>query len=152
LIYHDAMTCKEAAMATREEIFPSKFLKCEDLKGKPRVVQIEDAPVETLKNNKGEEQSKIVLYFAGAKKALPLNMTNFDAVVDVTGCGDSRDWRGHRIELYPSKTQMGGKLVDCIRVRPPREQQPPQMRPKQPEPPPHSEVPPRDEMDDFISI
>jgi hypothetical protein len=146
------MNRKEPEMATRDELFPSKYLKCEDLKGKPRVVQIEDAPVEPLKNNKGEEQTKIVLYFAGAKKALPLNMTNFDAVVDVTGCGDSKDWRGHRIELYPSKTQMGGKLVDCIRVRPPRGQQPPQMRPKQPEPPPHSEVPPRDEMDDFIAI
>jgi hypothetical protein len=152
------MTCKEAAMATRDEIFPSKFLKCEDLKGKPRVVQIEDAPVETLKNSKGEEQSKIVLYFAGAKKALPLNMTNFDAVVDVTGCGDSKDWHGHWLELYPSKTQMGGKLVDCIRIRPPRRQQPPQMQPKRgesppdDEPPPHTEVPPRGEIDDFIPI
>ena len=144
-------------MPTREELFPSKFLKSEDLKGKPCAVQIERAPVETLKNNKGEEQSKIVLYFVGAKKALPLNMTNFDAVVDVTGCGDSKDWPGHWLELYPSKTQMGGKLVDCIRIRRPR-QQPPRMRPKLAElppddhPPPHTEVPMSGETDDFISI
>jgi len=142
----------------RDQVFPDKYLKSTHLKGKAATLTITAAPFETLKNNKGEEQRKIVLYFAGAKKALPLNMTNFDAVVDVTGCGDSKDWPGHRIELYPSKTQMGGKLVDCIRVRPPREQQPPQMQPKRlepspdDEPPPHTEVPLRDEMDDFIPI
>jgi hypothetical protein len=26
-------------------------------------------------------------------------------------------WPGTRIELYPTKTQMGGWVVDCIRIR-----------------------------------
>ena len=26
-------------------------------------------------------------------------------------------WPGTRIELYPTKTQMGGRVVDCIRIR-----------------------------------
>jgi hypothetical protein len=34
---------------TREEVFPSKYLKASDLKGKPRIVTIESAPYETLK-------------------------------------------------------------------------------------------------------
>ena len=111
-------------MPTREEMFPSKFLKCEDLKGKPRVVQIEAAPAETLKSNKGEEQSKIVLYFVGAKKALPLNLTNFDAVAEVAGDDDTESWPGVRIELYPSTTMLGGKTVDCIRIRKPQKELP----------------------------
>ena len=43
-------------------------------------------------------------------------MTNFDAVADICGA-DTDGWPGCQIELYPSKTQMGGKTVDCIRVR-----------------------------------
>jgi hypothetical protein len=104
----------------RDDLFPSKYLKCADLKGKPRVVEIEHAPIETLKNPKGEEQRKVVLYFKGAKKALPLNLTNFDAVAEITGSDETNDWPGTRIELYPATTMMGGKVTDCIRIRRPQ--------------------------------
>jgi len=113
----------------RDEVFPGKYLKASDLKGKPRTVEIDHAPYETLKNTKGEEQQKIVLYFVGAKKALPLNMTNFDAVADIWG-DDTEFWPGQKIELYPTTTQMGGKTVDCVRIRRPRELPSP-PRPKQ---------------------
>ncbi len=104
----------------RDDVFPGKYLKAADLKGKARVVEIDHAPLETLKNTKGEEQQKIVLYFIGLKKAMPLNMTNFDAVADI--CGDDTEfWPGQKIELYPTTTQMGGKTVDCVRIRRPRE-------------------------------
>jgi len=104
----------------RDDLFPSKYLKCADLKAKPRVVEIENAPVETLKNAKGEEQRKVVLYFKGAKKALPLNLTNFDAVMDIAGSDETNDWRGTKVELFPTTTMMGGKVTDCIRIRPPQ--------------------------------
>jgi len=104
----------------RYDLFPSKYLKCADLKGKPRVVEIEQAPIETLKNPKGEEQRKVVLYFKGAKKALPLNLTNFDAVMDIAGSDETNNWPGARLELYPATTMMGGKITDCIRIRPPQ--------------------------------
>ncbi|HEY9359192.1 MAG TPA: hypothetical protein VIQ50_02070 [Xanthobacteraceae bacterium] len=104
---------------TREEVFPSKYLKASDLKGKPRIVTIESAPYETLKGLDGKENQKIVVYFENVVKSLPLNATNFDAVCDATGCPDTEDWPGQQIELYPTKTTMGGKTVDCIRIRPP---------------------------------
>jgi hypothetical protein len=120
----------------RDDLFPSKYLKCADLKGKPRVVEIESAPIETLKNPKGEEQKKAVLYFKGAKKALPLNLTNFDAVMDIAGSDETSNWPGTRLELYPATTMMGGKITDCIRVRPP------QALPTSPPPPPKPAVDP----------
>jgi hypothetical protein len=67
----------------------------------------------------GKENQKIVVYFENVVKSLPLNATNFDAVCDATGCPDTEDWPGQQIELYPTKTTMGGKTVDCIRIRPP---------------------------------
>jgi hypothetical protein len=102
----------------KDDVFPSKYLKHSNLQGKPTTATIDRAVLETLKSPEGKTQDKVVLYFAGAKKSLPLNVTNFDAVADICGA-DTDDWPGCQIELYPSKTQMGGKTVDCIRVRPP---------------------------------
>src|SRR6516225_3714750 len=94
---------------TREEVFPSKYLKAADLKGKPRIVTIESARYETLKGLDGKETQKIVLYFENVPKSLPLNATNFDAVCNATGFPDTEDWPGQLIELYPTKTTMEEK-------------------------------------------
>jgi hypothetical protein len=104
-------------MAKRGDLFPSKYLKAADLKGKPHVVKIERAPVETFKNG-GDDDRKVVLYFSGKAKPLPLNMTNFDAVADIAG-DDTADWPGHSIEVFPTTTELRGKVVDCIRIRAP---------------------------------
>jgi hypothetical protein len=120
---------------TRDEVFPSKFLRADDLKGKPHIVAIERASYETLK-----ESQKIVLYFKNAGKSLPLNATNFDAVCDATGCPDTDDWPGQRIELYPTKTSMGGKVVDCIRIRPASASRPMAAAVLPPPPPPPDEM------------
>jgi hypothetical protein len=130
-------------MATRDDVFPSKFLKAADLKGKSITATIESAPLEMLKNPEGKEQLKTVLYFKGARKALPLNMTNWDSVAEIAG-EDSDSWPGHQIELYPDKTQIAGKTVDCVRVRPPAQRELPKQ--KSPEP----KAPLSDEMDDNI--
>ncbi len=133
---------------TREEVFPSKYLKAADLKGKPHTVTIESAPYETLKSLDGKEAQKIVLHFKNAEKTLPLNATNFDAVCDATGCPDTEDRPGQRIELYPTKTTMGRTAVDCIRIRPPSASRPAAVVPPPPPPPPPSE--PASEMNDEI--
>jgi hypothetical protein len=123
----------------RDEVFPSKYLKAADLKGKPRIVTIESARYETLKGLDGKETQKIVLYFENVSKSLPLNATNFDAVCDATGCPDTEDWPGQRIELYPTKTSMGGQLVDCIRIRRPSSR-PTAAAAPMPPPPPIGEI------------
>ncbi len=130
---------------TRDEIFPSKYLKAADLKGKAYVATIESAPYETLKSLDGKETQKIVLHFKNAEKSLPLNVTNFDAVCDATGCPDTEDWPGQRIELYPTKTTMGGQTKDCIRIR-----RPSALRPAAAAPPPPPPVEPASEMNDEI--
>jgi hypothetical protein len=77
-----------------------------------------------------------VLYFAKAKKALPLNMINWDSIADI--CGDDTDaWPGHSIEIYPTRTTLGGKAVDCVRIRRPSGALPLTL-PKAPAPPPQA--------------
>ena len=122
-------------MAKKDEVFPSKYLNSSNLNGKPIPVTIESAVQETLKARDGKEQTKTVLYFKGAKKGLPLNQTNWDAVADATGEDDTDRWPGHRIELYPTTTTMQGKTVDCIRIRPPAQRELPKANPPAPKPP-----------------
>jgi hypothetical protein len=106
-------------MPTKADVFPSKYLKAEDLKGHSVVLKIATSSLEKLKNGSGGEQRKVVLTFLKTEKQLPLNATNFDSVMDITGEDDSDNWVGHKIELYPTQTTMQGKSVDCIRIRAP---------------------------------
>jgi hypothetical protein len=131
----------------RDEIFKSKYLKHADLKGKPAVVTITSATLETLKNG-DKEQEKIVLCFKGTPKQLPLNMVNWDSVAEIAG-GDTDEWIGARIELYPTNTTMGGKVTPCIRVRPPSSELPLAAKPvTKAAPPPETEA--SDDLDDQI--
>jgi hypothetical protein len=107
-------------MAKRHEVFPSKYLQAADLGGKPINVVIEKAVQETLKSKNGEV-TKTVLYFKGATKSLPLNMTNWDSVAEITLEDDSKNFPGHQIQLYPTTTQFGAKVVECIRIRAPEQ-------------------------------
>ena len=111
----------------RADVFPSKYQSHSDLNGKPKTLTISAVSYEKLKSPDGKEQSKTVLTFEGMNKTLPLNVTNWDSVATICG-DDTDDWVGKEIELYPTKTQMGGKLVDCIRIRAPSRA----PRPKQP--------------------
>jgi hypothetical protein len=113
------MICiRKDSQMKKDDVFPSKYLKHTDLQGKPTTATVERAVLETLKSPEGKTQDKIVLYLAGTKKSLPLNVTNFDAVANICGA-DTDDWPGCQIVLYPTKTLMAGKTVDCIRVRSP---------------------------------
>ena len=82
------------------------------------------------------------LYFKNAKKALPLNATNYDSISAIVGDDDTESWPGHKIELFPDKTRMGGKPVDCVRIRAPAQRSLPK-----PSPP---ETPPEEGLDDDI--
>jgi hypothetical protein len=122
-------------MAKRKDVFPSKFLKADDLAGKPLVVEIERAPTETLGSGNDAEK-KTVLYSRNGPKPFPLNATNWDSVSAVAG-DDTDDWAGHRVELYPTTTELKGKVVDCIRIRAPQQ--------KERKPNAGPEVPPKDD-------
>ena len=107
----------------KSEAFPTRFLSAADLKGKAITVTIQSTTRETLKSPEGKESEKTVLHFVCAKKGLPLNLTNWDTVAEICG-EDSDDWPGGRLTLYPTKVQMGGKMVDAVRIRRPEDDLP----------------------------
>jgi hypothetical protein len=97
------------------EAFPSEFLKCQDLQG--REVTVTMAAVQDEMIGMDKEQ-KHVLSFVNCKKRFIVNKTNWGEIEALYG--DSDLWSGKQIVLYPTKTQFGNKLVDCIRVRAPK--------------------------------
>jgi hypothetical protein len=122
LLQQAATTVKDRTMATKNAVFPSRFLKAADLDGRPIVLTVQEASLEELKHQ-GRSETKIVLSFKQTTKVFPLNKVNWDSMERITGKPDSDDWAGCKIELYPTQTEMRGETVDCIRIRRPGEQQ-----------------------------
>ena len=101
-------------MVTRNEAFPSRFFKAADIPRDGLLVKI--AKIEKEKVGPDREL-KWVLYFKSQDKQLILNGSNWDLIAAALKQDDSDNWIGMPIELYPTQTQFGKKMVDCIRVR-----------------------------------
>ena len=94
-------------------IYPSRFLKAQDLEGREVVVTITDVKTELLD---GEE--KPVLVFSELDKDLVANITNWRATEKILGAGDTQDWNGRQLRLVPVQVDYKGEAVWSIRVRP----------------------------------
>lgn len=118
------------------EVFTSKYLRSDDLRGRDITVTIDKVALVAMPDGK----QKPAVFFQGKEKALILNKTNFNTIASVTGIEDTDDWGGAQITIYPSETEFQGQMVDCIRVRrkkPENEwEAPPPQRATPLEPPP----------------
>jgi hypothetical protein len=113
-----AIAQKGANKMNRNDLFPSKYFKAADLGGKPTTLVIKATSVEAMKNMNGGTDDKLVVTFVNQTKGLVVNRTNYDAIADLHG-DETDNWAGQRVELYPSKASVGGRSVDCVRVRAP---------------------------------
>lgn len=101
-------------MPTRDELFPSKWLKAADLPEDGQVLTITGLTQEPI----GEEGlTKPVISFREVRKALVLNPTNYDLIAEWHG-PDTDTWYGKRIKLYRTRVRFGDKMVDATRVVP----------------------------------
>lgn len=104
-------------MPTKNQMFPSKYLKAEDFKGRGDVLlTIRRVDLEEIDPDDATI-CKPVVYFQEEKKGLILNKTNWTMIEEVTGEADCDNWVGKQITLYVDKTHYKGDLVDCTRVR-----------------------------------
>ena len=103
-------------MPNIHDLFPSKYIKAEDLKGKKLKVTIEG--YESVKIGKDKEE-QTVLYLKGQKKQFVLNKTNALAIEEVLGTGEVEEWEHKKIVLYPTRVDFQGKRVPAIRVEVP---------------------------------
>jgi hypothetical protein len=97
------------------ELYPSSYLKCEDLQGKRIKAIVEKLTIERLGDDK-----KPVLHFRGAERMLVLNKTNASVLSDAYG-DDSDQWIGKPVIIKPARVNFQGKMVDAIRLEIPEE-------------------------------
>lgn len=99
------------------DLHPSKYIKSDDLRGKPHTVVISHLNLEDVGNN----EKKWVMYFQHKPKGMVLNVTNSRRLAMFLG-DETDNWTGKEIVVYPELTQdKTGKPVWGIRVRPPEE-------------------------------
>ena len=96
---------------TVSDLFPSPWLKAEDLAGRAVVVKIVAAQVETLRQFDGTQAPKLVLTFENAKKRLIVNKTQAKRLAEVTKTEAFDAWAGHRVTLKPAVAQNGKPTV-----------------------------------------
>lgn len=96
----------------KDQIFPSKYLKEPDLRGREITVTIRSVERVSFQGKPG-----LVIYFENKDKGLACNQTIFDQIVWATGEDDTEEWPGCRITLYPTETTYQGEMRPVIRVR-----------------------------------
>jgi hypothetical protein len=114
-------TNRGVGVILKEKAFPSRFFKAEVLPAEGLRVVIDDMQSMQLGEQK---EDKYVLFFEDQQKGLVLNITRWTVIEEAYG--DSDNWRGRPIVLYPDKTRLGGKQVPCVGIRIPK---PPRAKP-----------------------
>lgn len=79
--------------------------------------------IETITELEGkvgrESKLQLMARFKGARLPFALNATNCTTLEQLYG-EDPHGWFGKRVTLYVTTTEMAGKTVSCIRIRPSR--------------------------------
>jgi hypothetical protein len=109
---HPPDAVKEPHMRV-SEMYPSKYLSAADLQGREHVVEIDRVVEEEIGRDR---VSKQLMYFRGRTKALVLNKTIVRAVAEFLD-DETDEWRGQRVTLFPTTTQVGDEVKPCVRVK-----------------------------------
>jgi hypothetical protein len=82
------------------------YLKAEDLMGKSHMVKVCKAYPK-----KFFTETRLVIEFEGKRKALKLNETQAEAMMDITGTEHERQWIGAEVTLTPAKLFNGKQTI-----------------------------------------
>jgi hypothetical protein len=101
----------------------SKFLRAEDLTA-AKTFRIKSV-TEELVGQGADQQEKLVVWFTNSPKGLVLNRLNNRAIRKDYG-DDTAGWTRKLIEVFPTQTDLRGRLVGALRVRipPPKQAKP----------------------------
>ena len=108
------MTTEKETEMKLSQMYPSRFLKADDLDG-PTLDVIEKVGQDQVGR---EQEVKPIVYFRKLKP-LVLNKTNAQTIVAIAGTDETDNWGGVAVEVYPTTTPFGTEIVDCVRLRAP---------------------------------
>ena len=94
------------------DVFPSQFVKAEDLGGRDVIVTIKSCTLEDIILG---EESKAVLWFENAAKGMVFNVTNSRTITKLFG-PETDNWVGKKIILRAEEVDFKGERVLGLRV------------------------------------
>ena len=100
---------------TVTELYPSPWLKAEDLDGRAVTVTIKAVDLEDFRLPDGTHKPAAVLTFERASKRLILNKTMCRAILAIAGSERFIDWVGQRVTLAPATAPNGRPTIDIKR-------------------------------------
>jgi hypothetical protein len=106
------------------DLYPSKYLKGEDIQGRSVTVTIEKLTVEKMGQS---QETRPVLWFRGARKCLVLNRLNALVIAGMYG-EETNAWVDCRVTLYATKIRAFGEIHTVVRVAPEIPPDPPKPR------------------------
>jgi hypothetical protein len=102
-----------------DELFPGRFLKSGQFKGKDVTLTIKSVRTEKLPSDQGGEKVKGIVGFQETPLELVLNRTNGECLKSLFGADADPGWIGHRVTFFPAPfhDNMTGEDTTAIRVR-----------------------------------
>ena len=101
--------------ATLSDLFPSKYLKSEQLeKDEDLVLTISDVTVEAVGQ---DQEQKAVVWFEEIDEGLVLNKTNANTIAQNADSAKLTDWIGMKVKLFKKQVEFQGKQLWGIRVK-----------------------------------
>lgn len=100
------------------DLFPSKYMKGDDLGGKAWSFKIKEVRMEEMHDKQANKKAKKpVVYFHGPRKGLILNRTIAEQIAKATGQDDTDNWPGHLVTIHPVTITAFGETHLVIRVK-----------------------------------
>ncbi len=101
------------------DMFPSKYVKGEDLGNKTFVVTIKEIRQEKMRPNpQSPDVMMWVIYTAEGKRGIVLGKPLATQIQNILGSENTDDWIGKQIAIYAEPVMVGGKRRMGIRARP----------------------------------
>lgn len=99
-----------------DELFPGRFIKAGEFKGKDVTLTIDAIHLEDLPQDKGGEKTRGIISFRESKKQWVLNRTNAECLKAMWG-RDTKEWIAKRVTLFPTMVQVGRGKELAVRVK-----------------------------------
>lgn len=100
------------------EMYPSKYAKGEDLKGREVTLTISRVSTERMRPSPNKpEEDKFVIYFQETQKGVILSMTLAKQIAQAIGSEETNQWPGRRVTIYPENINVAGVQRIAIRAK-----------------------------------
>lgn len=100
-----------------KEALPGDYLGAWSLNGEDKVLTVKSAGREIVTGANGKKEELLVIHWGENELPMVCNRTNAKSISKLYG-PYLEDWRGKKIQLFPTTTKFGGEIVECLRVRP----------------------------------